>query len=322
MTQPTYVFTVTLLNVKHCVILCRHLLHTYAAGISLPRSFDSLAAEGSSLRLRRVAREVAGLLEQGHTLGGALQRCGRVFPDFFTSMMAIGEQTGTLHDVLEGLTEYYEEMLALRRTFLQQITYPLAVVAAILFGIPLLRLFWLGASAETMFKQVLLPAIIMTASVLILIAVMRGVPPLRKALRLAGLHLWPASWILKRMSVARFAWAMHLTLSIGFLPHRALGFAAHAAQAHPLARRRLLQVAPSVQEGESLYEALAKSKFFSAQDLTYIRTGEESGRLPEAFRRLGKDHYAAGVNTARNFLAVLEGMLILAIGTLVVLGHL
>src|SRR5260221_7235014 len=69
------------------------------------------------------------------------------FPELMTDMVSVGEHSGALPEVLDGLADHYENILRLRRMLIAMITWPaIQLVAAIL--VVALVIFILGVVAD------------------------------------------------------------------------------------------------------------------------------------------------------------------------------
>ena len=103
---------------------CRALRHNLEAGLTLRHVFRQQAERGP-LPIRPIADRIALELEQGESLEAALKPERAAFPHMFTALVTVGEQTGSLPDVLGELEKYFLLQQRLRRQFLIQIAWPL-----------------------------------------------------------------------------------------------------------------------------------------------------------------------------------------------------
>lgn len=56
----------------------------------------------------------------------------KVFPEYLIRMTQIGEETGTLDEVMESLAEHYDREEAIRRSVRSAISYPLLMIGMML----------------------------------------------------------------------------------------------------------------------------------------------------------------------------------------------
>ncbi len=78
-----------------------------SSGVSVMESFQILT---NTIGNTAIARELAGLrdrLEEGHGISGPL-RAGRYFPPMVVNMIAIGEESGNLDEMLQEISAHYD----------------------------------------------------------------------------------------------------------------------------------------------------------------------------------------------------------------------
>jgi MSHA biogenesis protein MshG len=98
------------------------------AGLPWLRGLRGLAASTRHPVLRQALERAVHSLETGRDLSQSLQDSGDVFPQLYISMVAVGEQTGTLDTVFLKLTEHLQGQQDLRDRVAGAMRYPLIVV--------------------------------------------------------------------------------------------------------------------------------------------------------------------------------------------------
>lgn len=78
-----------------------------AAGVSILESLDIITETTSNVIYQNAFRRVRQVIEQGGTLGGALDDT-KIFPPILVQMTSVGEQTGHLDETLGHLAKYFE----------------------------------------------------------------------------------------------------------------------------------------------------------------------------------------------------------------------
>ncbi|HTK04364.1 MAG TPA: type II secretion system F family protein [Candidatus Eisenbacteria bacterium] len=102
------------------------------AGLSISEGLNTLALQAESKNFKRVITIVREDVEQGKTLSAGLAKFPKIFPPIFTSMIQIGEVSGTLEDVLLELTTQMKKDYELRSKVKGAMTYPVVVLVAML----------------------------------------------------------------------------------------------------------------------------------------------------------------------------------------------
>ncbi len=86
----------------------RTLATLLVSGVSILEALDIVAGTAGNLVIQNGLTKVRKDVEEGKTLVEPLKKVG-IFPPMVTQMVAVGEQTGELDQMLEKLADYYEE---------------------------------------------------------------------------------------------------------------------------------------------------------------------------------------------------------------------
>jgi type II secretory pathway component PulF len=104
-------------------------------GIPLLRSLDLVTEIAGNRFLELKLGDVRRAVIDGATLSAALQ-AQKLFPDLFTDMMAVGEQTGHFADTMQAIADVYERELDKTVGLISQLIPPvIIVVIAVLVGL-------------------------------------------------------------------------------------------------------------------------------------------------------------------------------------------
>ena len=292
------------IRTKHLAGLCRRLATSVEAGIDLrtiwAREARQAVGPGMRTRLKTVSRAV----DQGETLAAALAATADFFPPLFHEMIAVGEQTGRLAEVLDQLADHYYDVVKLRQTFLASITWPMAQLAIALFVVGLL-IWILGAIGKTSGTQVdilglglagsrglLLYVAFLVVVVLLLLliihAMRRGLVWTRPIQR-AVLRIPVLGSALEVLALAQLAWSLHLTFGTGMDVRRALRLSLRSTR-NARYVDQIPEVDRSIVSGASVHDALAATGVYPAEFQDTLQVGEESGKLTEAMGMLSRQY--------------------------------
>ncbi len=86
----------------------RTLATLLVSGVSILEALDIVAGTAGNVVIQHGLQRVRKDVEEGKTLVEPLRKVG-IFPPMVTQMVAVGEQTGELDQMLEKLADYYEE---------------------------------------------------------------------------------------------------------------------------------------------------------------------------------------------------------------------
>jgi len=87
---------------------CRTFSTLTAAGVPILESLDTVAETSGNLVIEQVVLTCKGSISQGMTLTEPLEE-SQIFPVMVTQMISIGEQTGSLEEMLSKIADFYEE---------------------------------------------------------------------------------------------------------------------------------------------------------------------------------------------------------------------
>lgn len=280
-------------------------------GLSASEAVRLLALRLKEPPLRALATTLWQQLSQGHTLSRALGDLPRVFDGQTVSLVAAGEATGSLHEVLRRLIEHLTEERETRRRLVAALAYPLFVcglaVAVILFF-----LFFLLPRLQVLLDSLggkLPPAT--QALVSLSDFLLHYGPFLAGAAGLAALAWWrwrhtaagrqaTDAWLLRlplagphaiRLTILNFTHTMAILLENGITTAESLRLAERTI-ANLALRGRLHQAIDRVLEGETLSGALARTGLFPLLVLDQLAVGEQTGRLAPSLRSIAREYQA------------------------------
>ena len=96
------------------------------AGMDIKAAFELLAGQQRGKRNARLLEEVKTAVVQGRTLSAAMQQ-HRPFSAYEYYSIQIGEETGRLAPVMEGLAAFFGKQVKQRRQLIGALTYPAIV---------------------------------------------------------------------------------------------------------------------------------------------------------------------------------------------------
>ncbi|MCK5893159.1 MAG: type II secretion system F family protein [Endozoicomonadaceae bacterium] len=86
----------------------RTLATTFSAGVSLVDALDSVASAAGNVVFRQAIHAIKKEISTGHQLQFAMRNTN-IFPNMATQMVAIGEEAGSLDEMLAKVAVYYEK---------------------------------------------------------------------------------------------------------------------------------------------------------------------------------------------------------------------
>ena len=267
-------------------------------GISILRD-DLPEGEG-----RQILDQVYESLEMTGELAPSLEESG-VFPDYFLKMTGIGERSGTLEEIMQSLSSYYERQHTLIRSIRDALTYPL-ILLGMLFAVLLVLMTQVMPVFRQVFEQLGvevsgitgtvfgLSKIMQNSAIFVLILVVAlllcCIPALRsetgRAKMLALISRIPA---VRRtgtlLACSRFANALSLALHSGLDMGESFELAADLVTQEQF-REKVSAAAALLEEGTDFGEALRESGVFTGLNARMMSIGFRTGSAEDALEKI------------------------------------
>ncbi len=134
-------------SLQELTTFCSQFSIMLTAGIPILEALESLKEQSFSTFFKNLLEMVYDDVKGGIMLSEALNKHKKVFPDFFRSMVYVGEASGKLEMVFKSLSEYYEKDNAIKRKTKSAFSYPIMlgcmtvgiVILMLLFVVPTFR---------------------------------------------------------------------------------------------------------------------------------------------------------------------------------------
>jgi len=318
-------------------IFTRQLATMMKAGVPLVQAFDIVAEGTDHEKMRELITTIRTDVASGMGLAGSLAKHPLHFDDLFCSLVASGENSGTLEVMLDRVATYKEKTEALKAKIKKALTYPIAVivVAIAVTGILLVKVVpqfaetFRGFGADlpgfTLFVLAISEWVQAWWFVLLLglFAASYGFSQAkRRSKRVAD---WIDSVSLKipiignvvhDAVIARFSRTLSTTFAAGVPLVEALDSTAGAA-GNAIYSRAIKRIREDVTAGTALATAVRSTRLFPTMLLQMAAIGEESGSLDDMLGKVA-DHYEAAVDNAVDSLSsLMEPMIMSILGVLV-----
>lgn len=311
-------------------------------GFSLGMALDTLAKQAANKKLKRVIEEVKRDVESGISFSNSLAKHPKIFSELFVNMVAAGEASGKLDDVLRYLTTQMRKDHALMAKVKSAMMYPsLVVFAMVSIGIvmmvtiiPQLSAIYQDSDLELPLPTRMLIALsnllvhqgIWVILVLIILVILfLRIKKTKKGkyyLHLVLLKLPILSKILKKINLARFTRTLSSLLKTDIpivqtfqIISKTLGNV-HYKQA-------MLETSEMVKKGVSIVKTLEKKPHLFPPIVTQmIAVGEESGMLDDISEEIASFFEEDVSQTMEGLTAIIEPLLMLVIGSAVAVAAL
>ncbi|MFN7097833.1 MAG: type II secretion system F family protein [Gammaproteobacteria bacterium] len=325
------------IKVADIAIFTRQVSTMLSAGIPIVQALDILEHGQSNPVLQKLINTLKIDIESGTTFSNALRKYPLYFNSLYCNLVAAGEQSGTLDNMLIRIATYREKIESIKGKVKKALFYPTAVIVIallisaglLIFVVPKFKAVFYSFGAQ-------LPALTLFVIKLSNIlqhywwAIFGGL----------GLGIWSLfrlhqrshtfaqrvdafalripvlGKILHKSAVARFARTLSTTFAAGLPLIDALQAVASAAGSE-IYSNAILQIREEVTAGQTIHSAMKNTNLFPGMVVQMVAVGEESGALEFMLGKIA-DYYEEQVDNAVDSLSsLIEPLIMVVLGSLI-----
>lgn len=328
-------FQPSMSNSALCLIT-RQLSTLVSSSMPLEESLRAVAQQCENPKHAAIVSGVRAKVCEGLSLAESMKKYPRVFDDLYTSMVAAGEKSGHLDEVLERLADYTENKQELKGKVTQAMIYPimLTLVATAVIGL-LLSSVVPKVVEQFVHMKASLPGttvalinisdfvknygifIVMGIGFIVcaFVVAMKNETFKKKVHRLY-LKLPVIGKVTRSLNTARYA----QTLSILHSSAVPLIEGMHVSGdtlTNIIAKEKLMDAAEKVREGKGLSRSLQETELFTPMMIHMIASGEKSGELDNMLARAATTQSNEFKRNISMALSIFEPLLIVSMAVIV-----
>ncbi len=123
------------------IIFARNLGSMLEAGLAVSRALDVLERQSKNKNLKKILTELNADISRGQTLSDGMRKFPKVFSSLFVSMVAAGEQSGSLAQSLKVIAKQMDRSYFIQRKVRGAMIYPAVIMGAMLIIAILMLIF-------------------------------------------------------------------------------------------------------------------------------------------------------------------------------------
>lgn len=303
---PSAFFTLGTGKVKlnELTTFCRQFAIMISTGIQLLDCIDILKQQPYSAYFKSILQVISEDIKGGAMLSEAIDKHKKVFPEFFCSMVHVGEASGKLDSVFLSLADYYESDAAVKRKVKSALSYPMMlagmtvaiVILMLAFVVPTFRdsLSQLDVEIAGFTKVVydisdfilnywhimILFVILIGGGIFLFSRTKRG----KRIMDVIKIKAPLIGRIQTNLITARFARAFSILLSSGMDLASALD-STSVILGNSYIKKRFDEAAEDIRHGVTLTNAFAKQNIFPQMLIQMLSVGEQTAALEEVLTR-------------------------------------
>jgi type IV pilus assembly protein PilC len=325
------------IDTRDIAVFTRQLATMTRAGVPMVQSIDIVMDGSEKPQMKDLIRQIRNDVSGGAPVATSLGKHRKHFDDLYCSLVAAGENSGTLEVMLDRIAIYKEKSEALKATIKKALTYPIAtiLVAIVVTGILLINVVPQFASTFASFGSEL-PAFtqfvvgvsnllqewwmpIGGTFALLIISFNRLRLGNRKFANVIDAALLKApifGKIVHDAAIARYSRTLSTTFAAGVPLVEALDATA-AASGNAVYERAIKQIRNDVTSGLSLLQATRAAGIFPMFLLQMTSIGEESGTLDEMLGKVADQYEMQVDNAVESISSLIEPMIMSILGILI-----
>ena len=325
------------IDTRDIAVFTRQLATMTRAGVPMVQSIDIVMDGSEKPQMKDLIRQIRNDVSGGAPVATSLGKHRKHFDDLYCSLVAAGENSGTLEVMLDRIAIYKEKSEALKATIKKALTYPIAtiLVAVVVTGILLINVVPQFASTFASFGSEL-PAFtqfvvgvsnllqewwmpIGGTFALLIISFNRLRLGNRKFANVIDAALLKApifGKIVHDAAIARYSRTLSTTFAARVPLVEALDATA-AASGNAVYERAIKQIRNDVTSGLSLLQATRAAGIFPMFLLQMTSIGEESGTLDEMLGKVADQYEMQVYNAVESISSLIEPMIMSILGILI-----
>lgn len=323
------------LNNEEIASYCGQMGMLLNAGIAPRDGISILIRDAEDNEAVWILTTIQQQLDIGNKLHEAMQET-QCFPHYVIEMTAIGEESGTLDEVMNSLAAYYEREENIADNIKSAVTYPFIMIFMMLLVITVLltkvlpifdQVFnQLGTEMSGLSESLMklgdniskgsVGILIFLAVLLLLIIWFRNSKRGRKALFSILAHLPLTRDFYDQVAAGRFASAMALSFASGMDTYTGLEMAQNLVENKKLEAKidKLIQL---LRSQNTFAEALGKVEIFTALYTRMISVGFKSGNLDSVLFKIADNYEAETDRKLHHMLSIIEPTLVIILSLIV-----
>ena len=324
------------IGTRDLALVTRQMATMIGAGISVDETLQSIVMQSNKPAIREVLTNVRSQVVEGRRLSEAMRREPASFGALYVAMIAAGEASGDLAEILDRVANYGEKTQAVRDRVRAALVYP-AVLATVALGVLTLLITVvvpkIAGQFDTFQTQLPLPTrivlglsdFLVSYGPLIALLLIGGVLITRQRLRDDTRRLRLDTNLLRLPLLGRFVQIVasaRLARTLGTLieggsPVLEALNAARETQTNRRLRQAVDEIYNDVFEGRALARAFRSTELFSPLLIYMIGMGEKSGALAHLLMKTA-DYLEQEIDGwSQTLLNLLEPIIVVIMGLVV-----
>ena len=316
---------------KEVSFISRQLASMTSAGLSLVRALYILQEQQEKPKAKRVLLDIYEEVQKGKSFSEVLESKPGVFPDLFVSMVAAGEASGTLDQILIRVSDHFANANKTNNKVKGALVYPVILLILALAVIILMFTAILPTFANMMSEEDMTPLsramlsfsdslinhwyiyLIVICVIILLFWVGRKTPSVKLKMDELILRMPKVGKLISTIYTGRFARNMSNLYAAGLQMVDCIEKSV-SVLGNSYVNKRFEEVVDNIKLGESMSKAVEKTGIFEGMFTSIIFVGEESGTLDTILSKAADYYEEEGDTAITKLVGMLEPVMIIIMG--------
>lgn len=333
------------ISLKALVFFTRQLATMFSAGLTLETAISNLEREEKNKRLKRVQKKISNDIKKGFSLSESMEQHPGVFNNLYIALVQSGEISGTLHTVLNDLSDYLEKIEDTRRKVLSAMAYPIFILVFLIvvvwglfyFIIPMFSEVYgrMGAdlpgptlvaiAISNLIRDNVIVSILILLTFAFIIFLISLTDRGRYFFDSMALKIPVVGNLLKNSIVSKFSRTFSILMAAGVPIMDTMELTENIVQ-NAVFEAAIRKARTMVKEGHSVVGAYRKTHIFPSTLLQLIATGEETGDMDKLLAKAAEFYEKLVDSVIERLTSLIEPLLIVimaaVVGTIIVVVYL
>ena len=323
------------LSSEELASFCSQIAILLHAGITPVEGIRILLSDTEDPDSKKLLQQISDEISKGHNFSESLEIVG-VFPPYLLSTINLGEEAGSIDDVMSSLADYYERETEIADSIKSAITYPLIMIG-MMFVIIIILITKVLPIFNQVFTQLGSEITGFAASLMHLGATINNYSILFGGILVAlfliylffsktevgrkSWHKFSSNFFLTKkfneeIAIGRFAGGMALAISTGLDTFSGLDLAKGLVENKNISAKIDI-CRKAIEKGDSLAEGLKEAAIFSNVNNRMIAVGVKTGETDVIMKKIADEYEKKSEKKMGDIVSVIEPTLVIVLSVIV-----
>ena len=319
---------------KEVSFISRQLASMTSAGLSLVRALHILQEQQENKKAKAVLLDIYEEVQKGKSFSDVLATKPGVFPDLFVSMVAAGEASGTLDQILTRVSDHFANANKTANKVKSAMIYPCVLLVLIIAVVILMFTMILPQFGSMMDPADMTPLsagmmaisdsminywyvyLIVIAAIIVFFWIVMKTPAAKLKFDELVIKMPKVGKLVCTIYTGQFARNMSNLYGAGLQLVDCIEKSV-AVIGNTYIKRRFAEAIENIKLGESMSKAIEKTEIFEGMFTSIIFVGEESGTLDTILAKAADYYDEEGDSAIGKLVGMMEPLMIIIMGLVI-----